>query len=68
MEYGILYLEENIVLSSSGRVYFTTISFLFVDSNIPVNKIRKIIYELAMNELNLNEGYIFKLQKVQFLN
>ena len=31
-----LYSDENIVLLSSGKVYFTTVSFLFVESNIPI--------------------------------
>ena len=28
--------EENIVLLSSGKVYLTTVSFLSVESNIPI--------------------------------
>lgn len=31
--------------------------------NVPINKIRKIICGLTMNEINLSEGYISKLQK-----
>lgn len=31
--------------------------------NVPMNKVRKIICGLTMNEINLSEGYIAKLQK-----
>lgn len=31
--------------------------------NVPINKVRKIICGLTMNEINLSEGYIAKLQK-----
>ena len=31
--------------------------------NVPMNKIRKIISGLTMNEIDLSEGYIAKLQK-----
>ena len=31
--------------------------------NVPINKIRKIICGLTMNEIDLSEGYISKLQK-----
>ena len=31
--------------------------------NVPMNKVRKIICGLTINEINLSEGYIAKLQK-----
>lgn len=31
--------------------------------NVPMNKVKKIIYGLTMGEINLSEGYIAKLQK-----
>lgn len=32
--------------------------------NVPINKIKRIVYGLSANEMDLSEGYISKLQKV----
>ncbi len=45
-----------------NNVQATALTLLNI-GNVPMNKVRKIICGLTINEINLSEGYIAKLQK-----
>lgn len=51
--------EEN---QYGGNVQATALTLANI-GNVPMNKVKKIICGLTMNEINLSEGYIAKLQK-----
>ena len=48
-----------------NNVQATALSLMNV-GNVPINKVKRIISGLTMNEINLSEGFIAKLQKRAF--
>lgn len=60
--------KANIPKSQHSNVsYGETINSLAVllinDTNVPYNKIKKLLYGITNNEINISEGYLVKLQK-----
>lgn len=54
------YLKEENQYGSNVQATVLTLANI---GNVPMNKVRKIINGLTMNEIDLSEGYIAKLQK-----